>query len=74
MQFKTLNRGQQNIQYRAYLLKLLSAQYGDVNWVLTTLKCDQNAPTSKFLYQGDVKADQEDGYVPIAKAFNRLCV
>ncbi len=58
-----------NIQYQAYLLKLLSAQGGHVNWTLTTLKCDQNAPTSKFLYQGDIKADREYGYIPVAKAF-----
>ncbi len=74
LQFKKLHLGEQNIQYRAYLLKLLYTQRCHVNWARTTPKCDQDTLTSKFLYQGDVKADREDGYVPIAKAFNRLCV
>ncbi len=49
----------EQVEYQAYLLKLNSAQASHVNRALTTLKCDQDALTSKVLYQGDVEAQQE---------------
>ncbi len=56
-QFLPINIEQ--VKYQAYLVKLNSAQTWHMNRTLTTLKCSQDALTSKFLYQGDVEAQQE---------------
>ncbi len=49
----------EQVKHQAYLLKLNSAQTWYVNRALTTLTRDQDAFTSKVLYQGDVEAQQD---------------